>query len=146
MYTDLRMKIAYKFAYERSFIWDTSVLAFSLSLYRHPSICILCCGAAMLKSAEERGLHRGIQWRKGSCIRKRCSRLLSRMNSSSHGFPSRPRLFVLRYTLLCAPHTCNFSVYLLISFVAYPRNTLFCHICSQSYYLIPTSPLTLSVI
>ena len=47
----------------------------------------------------------------GAVFRKRCSRLLSRMNSSSRGFPSRP----------------------------------FCHICSQSYYLIPSSPLTLSV-
>jgi hypothetical protein len=48
------------------------------------------------------GLRRKFQWRKGPCSRRRYSRLLPRMNSSSSGLASSPRWSVSRCKLLCA--------------------------------------------
>ncbi len=54
-------------------------------------------------------LRRKFQWRKGSCSRRRYSRLLPRMNSSSSGLANCPRWSVSRFKLLCV-WLCYFSI------------------------------------
>ncbi len=75
------------------------------------------------------GLCHRFLWRKGPCNRRRYSRLLPRMDSSSSCLASIPRWSGSRYKLLCVwlcyfpiSNTVNFPVYLLIFNCLWVRN------------------------